>query len=101
MGVLLPATHVPRLQHPMCPALQPNVSQAYLDVKEEGCREHRGASDGAARVNPANVVTGDRRDANLYAVYLVHEARTLTPNPNPSPHPNPRPHPAPQPPPQP
>ena len=77
------------------------MSQAYLDVKEEGCREHRGASDGAARVNPANVVTGDRRDANLYAVYLVHEARTLTPNPNPSPHHNPRPHPDPQPPPQP
>ena len=90
----------------MCPALQPNVSQAYLDVKEEGCREHRCASDGAARVNPANVVTGDRRDANLYAVYLVHEAnsltrtlalaltpaltltRTLNPHPNPSPSPS-------------
>ena len=84
VGVRLPATHVSRLQHPSCPALQPHVSQAYLDVKEEGCREHRGASDGAARVNPANVVTGDRRDANLYAVYLVHEARSLTPNPNPS-----------------
>jgi hypothetical protein len=57
------------------------VSQAYLDVKEEGCREHRGVSDGAARVNPANVVTGDRRDANLYAVYLVHEVRSLTRTP--------------------
>jgi nicotinamidase-related amidase len=47
--------------------------KAYLDIKEAGCREHRAPPE-LARVNPANVVTGARSDANLYAVYLVHEA---------------------------
>ena len=44
--------------------------RAHLDIKEPGCREHRASADGHARVNPANVVTGDPTDANLYAVYL-------------------------------
>ena len=51
--------------------------RAHLDIKEPGCREHRASADGHARVNPANVVTGDPTDANLYAVYLVHEAVVL------------------------
>ena len=38
--------------------------------------EHRPPPE-LARVNPANVVTGDYTDANLYAVYLVHEAVVL------------------------
>jgi len=70
------------LDHPACAALLVGGAvcrgvKAYLDVKEPGCREHRAARDGAARVNPANVVTGDRADANLYALYLVHEAVVL------------------------
>ena len=47
--------------------------KAYLDIKEPGSREYV-AAPGFARVNPANVITGERCDANLYAVYLVHEA---------------------------
>ena len=49
--------------------------RAFLDIKEEGAREHAGASP--ARVNPANVVTGNMAHANLYAVYLVHESVVL------------------------
>lgn len=51
--------------------------KAYLDIKEAGSREHRPPPE-LARVNPANVVTGARSDANLYAVYLVHEAVVLS-----------------------
>ena len=50
--------------------------KAHLDVKEAGCREHRPEPE-RARVNPANVVTGNPTDVNLYAVYLVHEAVVL------------------------
>ena len=69
------------MDHPDQPAILVGSAvvrgvRAYLDVKEAGCREHRPAPE-KARVNPANVVTGDRNDANLYAVYLVHEAVVL------------------------
>ena len=46
--------------------------KAHLDIKDPGCREYA-APPSRARVNPACVVTGDRADANLYAVYLVDE----------------------------
>ena len=47
--------------------------KAFLDVKEEGSREHR-APPAAATVNPACVLTSDPADANVYALYLVDEA---------------------------
>ena len=50
--------------------------KAHLDVKDPGCREYA-APPSRARVNPACVVTGDRADANLYAVYLVDERAVL------------------------
>jgi len=48
--------------------------KAHLDIKDAGCREYDAQR---ARVNPANVVTGDEHDTNLYAVYLVHEEVVL------------------------
>ena len=50
--------------------------KAHLDIKDPGCREYA-APPSRARVNPACVVTGDRADANLYAVYLVDERAVL------------------------
>mgnify|MGYP006138305131 CR=1 FL=1 len=50
--------------------------RAHLDIKNEGAREWVGPP-AFARVNPACVVTGDERDANLYAVYLVDERAVL------------------------
>ena len=47
--------------------------RAYLDVKEPGSREWaRPPVDGVPYVNPACVATGDRRHANVHAVFLVH-----------------------------
>ncbi|KAJ8600024.1 hypothetical protein CTAYLR_001883 [Chrysophaeum taylorii] len=46
-------------------------AKMYLDIKETGCREHDRVNP--ARVNPAMVLTGDERDANVYSVYLVEE----------------------------
>ena len=59
--------------------------EAYLDVKEPGCREHANpplavAADGvtaAPYISPACIATGDRRHANLYAVFLVHRLAVL------------------------
>lgn len=50
--------------------------RAYLDIKDPGCREYRAPPENA-RVNPANVVTGDPTMANLYAVYIVDERVVL------------------------
>ena len=63
------------LDHPEAPAVFIGEGvvrgvKAYLDIKEPGCREYRPPPE-RPRINPANVVTGDARDANLYAVYLV------------------------------
>mmetsp|Transcript_81766 Transcript_81766/g.226498 ORF Transcript_81766/g.226498 Transcript_81766/m.226498 type:complete len:295 (-) Transcript_81766:147-1031(-) len=47
----------------------------YFDVKDEACREYDPAVP--HRVNPAMVLTGDRSDANQYALYLVDERSCL------------------------
>jgi len=47
----------------------------YFDVKDEACREFDPAVP--HRVNPAMVLTGDRYDANQYALYLVDERACL------------------------
>jgi len=47
----------------------------YFDVKDEGCREYDPKVP--HRVNPAMVLTGDRNDANQYALYLVDERACL------------------------
>ena len=47
----------------------------FFDVKNEGCREYDPAVP--HRVNPAMVLTGNRLDANQYAIYLVDERACL------------------------
>ena len=47
----------------------------YFDVKDAGCREYDPAVP--QRVNPAMVLTGDKQDANQYALYLVDERACL------------------------
>ncbi|KAJ1624146.1 hypothetical protein T492DRAFT_844973 [Pavlovales sp. CCMP2436] len=49
--------------------------KAYVDVKEPGSREH--VAGDAQPCNPACVVTADRSDANLYALYLVDERAAI------------------------
>ena len=48
----------------------------FLDIKPQGCREHVPAPK-AQSVNPVLVPTGDRLDANVYAVYAVPEESVL------------------------
>ena len=47
----------------------------YFDVKDVGCREYD--ANTPHRVNPAMVLTGNRLDANQYALYLVDERACL------------------------
>lgn len=47
----------------------------FFDVKNVGCREYDPATP--QRVNPAMVLTGDAKDANQYALYLVDERACL------------------------
>ena len=70
------------LDHPEVPAVLVGDAvvrgvRAYLDIKDESSREYPGPAPARARVNPACVVTGDRSDANLYAVYLIDERVVL------------------------
>jgi hypothetical protein len=51
--------------------------KAHLDIKDEGSREFKPASEGRNPVNPAMVATGDRNDANIYAVYLVDRRQAV------------------------
>jgi len=48
----------------------------FFDVKDAACREYDIANS-PHRVNPAMVLTGNRQDANQYAVYLVDERACL------------------------
>jgi len=50
-------------------------AKMYFDIKDRCCREFDPAVP--HRVNPAMVLTGDRNDANLYALYLVDERACL------------------------
>lgn len=50
-------------------------AKMYFDIKDEGCREFD--PQVPQRVNPAMVLTGDRCDANQYALYLVDERACL------------------------
>eukprot|EP00978_Attheya_sp_CCMP212_P043434 scaffold283474_cov63-Attheya_sp.AAC.2 len=47
----------------------------YFDVKEKGCREFDASI--LHRVNPACVLTGNAKDCNQYALYLVDERACL------------------------
>jgi hypothetical protein len=47
----------------------------YFDIKDRECREYDPTTP--HRVNPAMVLTGDPRDANQYALYLVDERACL------------------------
>jgi len=51
-------------------------AKMYLDVKDSASREF--SADVPHRVNPAIVLTGDERDANLYSIYLVDERACLS-----------------------
>jgi len=47
----------------------------FFDIKDTGCREYDPKTP--HRVNPAMVLTGNRQDANQYAIYLVDERAAL------------------------
>jgi hypothetical protein len=47
----------------------------FFDIKDKGCREYD--ANTPHRVNPAMVLTGNRQDANQYAIYLVDERACL------------------------
>lgn len=47
----------------------------FFDIKDTGCREYD--ANTPHRVNPAMVLTGNRQDANQYAIYLVDERACL------------------------
>lgn len=43
--------------------------KSYFDIKTYPYREHM--KNGFARINPGMIATGDRLDANVYAIYLI------------------------------
>jgi len=51
--------------------------KSYFDIKDRTAREYTPLESAVTSVNPALVVTGNRLDANLYALYLVHEKALL------------------------
>jgi hypothetical protein len=64
-----------------CPALLLGYglckgAKMYFDVKDEASREYD-LDKAPHRVNPAMVLTGDARDANVYALYAVEERACL------------------------
>jgi hypothetical protein len=64
-----------------CPALLLGYglckgAKMYFDVKDEESREYD-LDEAPHRVNPAMVLTGDARDANVYALYAVEERACL------------------------
>jgi len=51
--------------------------KSYFDIKVPPAREYV-PPPGLAKINPAMVATGDRLDANIYAIYLVDSRQDLT-----------------------
>jgi hypothetical protein len=51
--------------------------KAHLDIKDAESREFKPASEGRNPINPAMMATGDRNDANIYAVYLVDRRQAV------------------------
>eukprot|EP01126_Amoeba_proteus_P038912 TRINITY_DN4079_c0_g1_i4.p1 TRINITY_DN4079_c0_g1~~TRINITY_DN4079_c0_g1_i4.p1 ORF type:complete len:278 (+),score=32.48 TRINITY_DN4079_c0_g1_i4:23-856(+) len=51
--------------------------KSYFDIKDKEAREYVKPGEGLARVNPGLVPTGNWEDANVYAIYRVHEEQAM------------------------